>query len=250
MDPEGRRRPENAARDVTVPSPPVAPEGALIARLALARGWIAREAYERLLGSDGSIEEGLLAGGLTTEQLGTLRGALGDKKREAWIGDWLLVRRVGIGGMGSVFEARHRRTGKRSAVKLLLPRLGRDAEFAFRFLREARALARISHPNVVHAYDAGRAGEFYFIAMELVDGQDLQRCLERDGCLSPLRSAEIALAVARALRAIAQAGLVHRDVKPANILIDAAGAVKLVDLGLFHDDLDPGSLGEDYFFGT
>jgi hypothetical protein len=151
--------------------------------------------------------------------------------------------------MGSVFEARHRRTGKRAAVKLLLPRLGKDAEFAFRFLREARALARISHPNVVHAYDAGRDGEFYFIAMELVDGQDLQRCLEKDGCLSPLRSAEVALATARALEAISEAGLVHRDVKPANILIDSGGAVKLADLGLFHDDLDPAGDGL-VFFGT
>src|SRR6185295_14784262 len=132
----------------------------------------------------------------------------------------------------------------------LLPRLGRDPEFSARFLSEARALARISHPNVVHAYDTGRDGHFYFIAMELVEGEDLSRLLLREGCLSPVRSAEVALAVVRALEAIAAAGLVHRDVKPANILLGQGGTVKLADLGLFHDDLDRRIVWDGYVFGT
>ncbi len=230
---------------------------ALIARLALARGWISQESYHRILArmsgefsSSELMEDILRAEGLSGEQLGTLRGALQIPRKEPWMGDWRLVRRIGVGGMGSVFEARHRRTGRRAALKVLLPRLGHDPEFTSRFLHEARALARISHPNVVHAFDAGNAGEFYFIAMELVDGEDLRELLLREGCLAPVRSAEVALGVARALSAIESAGLVHRDVKPANILIDVAGVIKLADLGLFHDDLDPRIIWDGAVFGT
>jgi hypothetical protein len=227
---------------------------ALIARLALAKGWISREEYVEILeraprSPSGSVEDSLRAAGLSGEQIRTLRGALHSEK-EVCIGDWRLHRRVGIGGMGSVFEARHRRTGRRAAIKVLLPRLGREPEFTARFVHEAQALGRISHPNVVHAFDAGRSGDLYFIAMEFVDGEDLQRLLERERCLSPVRSAEIALDVARALEAIEAAGLIHRDVKPSNILIDASGAVKLADLGLFHDDVDPRVLWDGMVFGT
>ncbi len=123
---------------------------ALIARLALARGWISQEAYHLILQRSGGrevapgllVEDDLRAAGLTGEQIRTLCGALRIQKKEVWIGDWRLLRRVGIGGMGSVFEARHRRTGRRVALKILLPRLGRDPEFTARFLREAQALAR------------------------------------------------------------------------------------------------------------
>ncbi len=230
---------------------------ALMARMALARGWISREACESVVqavfdpaGASSGGDAALRAAGLSEEQLQNLRGALHLRRRDGWMGDWRLVRRVGLGGMGSVFESRHDRTGRRAAVKILLPRLGRDPEFRERFLQEAKVLARITHPNVVHAFDAGVDGEFYYLAMEFVDGENLKELLDREGCLSPVRSAEVALAVARALEAIGRVGLIHRDVKPANVLLDDGGAIKLADLGLFRDDLDRRGEGDDSVVGT
>ncbi len=230
---------------------------ALMARMALARGWISREACESVVrtvfeptGASTGSDAALRAAGLSDEQLQNLRGALHLRRRDGWMGDWRLIRRVGLGGMGSVFEARHERTGRRAAVKILLPRLGRDREFRERFLREAKVLARISHPNVVHAFDAGVDGEFYYLAMEFIDGENLKELLDREGCLSPVRSAEVALAVAGALEAIARVGLIHRDVKPANVLLDGGGAIKLADLGLFRDDFEPRGDGDEAVVGT
>ena len=223
------------------------PADVLFARLALARGWISREVYDETLvrlerlqtrGLPKTAEDVLRESGeLHEDRLRVLRRLLGRTTRQARVGDYLLVRQIGSGGTGLVFESRHRRTGRIVALKVLFPRLEKEAGFADRFLREAKVLARIDHGNVVHAYDAGRDGDLYYIVTELVDGRDLRQILTDTGPLSIEGFLDIALALSRGLEAIHLAGLVHRDVKPANVLVArdrSRNDVKLVDLGLFH----------------
>ncbi|MBI4602948.1 MAG: serine/threonine protein kinase, partial [Planctomycetes bacterium] len=213
-----------------------------LARLARSRGWVQDDELERALleadryqalGLEKSVDEILIEGGhLTAEQARSLRDALGLSLRSPRIGDYEVVRRIGIGGMGSVFEARHVRLRQRIALKVLLPRLAKDSRATERFLEEARTLARLNHPNLVHAVDAGRDDELYYLAMEYVEGENLLQRLMRDGPLEPRRSLDVARDVCRALCALEEKGLVHRDVKPANILVAADGTVRLADFGL------------------
>jgi serine/threonine-protein kinase len=214
-----------------------------MARLALARGLISQEDADRALadadrhqalGLEKSVDEVLLERAkLTPEDIRALREGLGWTLRRPRIGDYEVIRRVGLGGMGSVFEARHVRLKQRIALKVLFPRLASDPEIAGRFLEEARALARLSHPHLVHAIDAGRDGEYYYLAMELIEGENLLQVLARNGPMEPAAALEVVGAVAGALAALEEKGLIHRDVKPANILLGPKKTVKLADLGLF-----------------
>ena len=146
---------------------------------------------------------------------------------------YLLLDRIGEGGAGEVYKARHRRTSRLAAVKVLRPELLADPDMVERFAREVRAAGRLDHPHVVRAYDAGRAGAALFIAMEYVDGIDLFRAVRRDGPLPPDRAADYARQAALGLAHAHERGLVHRDVKPHNLLLTGrAGTVKVADLGL------------------
>jgi tRNA A-37 threonylcarbamoyl transferase component Bud32 len=214
-----------------------------MARLALARGLISQDDADRALaeadrhqalGLEKSVDDVLVERGkLTAEDVRALRESLGWTLKRPRIGDYEVLRRVGLGGMGSVFEARHVRLKQRIALKVLFPRLASDPEIAERFLKEARALARLSHPHLVHAIDAGRDGEYYYLAMELIEGENLFQVLARSGPMEPLAALDVVRAVAGALAALEEKGLIHRDVKPANILLGPKKTVKLADLGLF-----------------
>ena len=138
---------------------------------------------------------------------------------------------VGRGGMGAVYRATHPRLGRTVAIKLLRAERARSPDFAERFLREARALARLAHPSIVALHDAGeREGRLYLV-MEHVDGANLRRVL-REGRLAPARALAIARDLCAALEYAHAAGVVHRDLKPENVLVDAEGRVKLADFGL------------------
>jgi serine/threonine-protein kinase len=144
-----------------------------------------------------------------------------------------LMEQVGRGGMGAVYRAIQINMGRTVALKLMRPRLARDSRYLERFLREARACAQLSHPNIVQAIDAGRDKGYYYFAMEFVDGDSLRRLIARDGRLPEERCVRIAIEIARALDHAARFGLVHRDVKPENILVErTTGTAKLADLGL------------------
>lgn len=139
---------------------------------------------------------------------------------------------AGRGGMGIVYRAEQLSIGRTVALKVLPPRAARDRRFVDRFLREAKAAARLNHPNVVSAIDAGKAGPLVYFVMEYVDGETAAALVEREGPLPVPRAVEILLGVARALEHAAAHGLVHRDVKPDNIMLARDGRVLLCDLGL------------------
>ncbi len=134
--------------------------------------------------------------------------------------------------MGRVFKAKHRIMNRLVAVKILSPELFRSAGARARFRREAEAAARLTHPHVVAAYDAGEADGRDFLVMEFVEGQNLSDKITRDGPL-PVRAALAYVAqAARGLAYAHAAGVVHRDVKPANLLLNKGGVVKVLDMGL------------------
>ncbi|MEM6992651.1 MAG: serine/threonine-protein kinase [Myxococcota bacterium] len=154
-----------------------------------------------------------------------------------------LIRRIGIGGMGAVYEAEHTHLRKRVAVKLLRAELARDESFRRRFLREARAASAVDHAHVVAISDSGETEDGHvFLAMELLTGQDLRQLLKEEPVLSWARAREILLQVTSALRAAHARKIVHRDIKPSNVfLVDKPvetsddaheDFVKLVDFGI------------------
>jgi serine/threonine protein kinase len=142
-----------------------------------------------------------------------------------------VLKLLGRGGMGAVYLARQKSLDRLVALKLLAPKPGLDAEFAERFGREARALARLSHPNIVAVHDFGRAEGLYYFLMEYVDGTSL-RDLMRQANLRPQQALALVPQICDALQFAHDEGVVHRDIKPENILIDRKGRIKIADFGL------------------
>ncbi|HVA57349.1 MAG: serine/threonine-protein kinase [Gemmatimonadaceae bacterium] len=148
-----------------------------------------------------------------------------------------VLRKLGEGGMGRVYLAEHVRMGRKSAVKVMNPGLGHDADAITRFNREASNASRISHPHVAAVYDFGETSDgLIYLAMEFVDGPSLTTLIARHGALPPLRAAAIVRQAADALAAAHDMGIVHRDLKPDNILVaktpDGSDLVKVVDFGI------------------
>src|SRR4051812_4718484 len=144
-----------------------------------------------------------------------------------------IERTLGRGGMATVYLARDRELDRRVAVKVLAGNLADDESYRARFLREARLAARLAHPNVVRVFDAGADGQGGLqIVREYVDGATLAGELRRRGPLPPAEVAELGVQLCGALEAAHEAGLVHRDVKPQNILVARDGTAKLSDFGI------------------
>ena len=144
---------------------------------------------------------------------------------------------LGAGGMGRVYKARQLQLDRMVALKILSPALGRDPSFAERFTREAKALALLNHPNIVHIYDFGQTPSgpgmhsFWFLVMELVDGVNLRQAM-RAGRIAPAEVLAIIPKLCDALHYAHENGVLHRDIKPENILLDNEGRVKVADFGL------------------
>jgi tRNA A-37 threonylcarbamoyl transferase component Bud32 len=146
-------------------------------------------------------------------------------------GRYRLVRRIGVGGMGEVWEADDTVLGRRVALKVLVQELADDARATKRFVREARAAAKLTHPNVARVYDFGRGPGLPYLVMELLEGDTLADRLA-GGPLPPAEAARIGAAVADALDAAHSRGIIHRDIKPGNVLLTPAGEVKVMDFGI------------------
>jgi thiol-disulfide isomerase/thioredoxin len=148
------------------------------------------------------------------------------------LGRYRLLSKLGQGGMGAVYLAHDPRLDRRVALKVLPPDVAPDAAAPARFRREAQALARLAHPGIVQVHDADEDGGRLFLVMEHAEGEDLARRVRRAGPLPPAEAADCARQAALALHHAHQRGLIHRDVKPSNLLLTPDGRVKLLDLGL------------------
>jgi serine/threonine protein kinase len=176
---------------------------------------------------------------LTTFQAGQL---LKGKSRGFIIaGKYKLLEHLGAGGMATVFLCEHVSMHRRVAIKVLPPAQAKDPGAVERFYREARAVATLDHPNLVRAHDIDHQGDMHFLVMEYVEGSSLQDIVRKHGPLSVERAAHYVRQAAVGLDHAHGAGLVHRDIKPGNILVDRSGTVKILDMGLarfFHDEGD------------
>ena len=148
------------------------------------------------------------------------------------IGNYTLVEKLGSGGLSSVYLAEHQLIQRRAAIKILLEDDTVERSLLQRFYREAQAAASLDHPNIVRLYDVASEGDTHYIVMEHVKGRDLQRLVAEDGRLEFDTCADYVAQIAFALEHAHQAGLIHRDVKPANCIASEDGLVKLLDLGL------------------
>ena len=142
-----------------------------------------------------------------------------------------ILRLIGKGGMGAVYKARQPALDRFVALKVLPPAVASDPGFAERFNREARALARLNHPNIVAVHDFGKAGALHYLLMEFVDGANLRE-VERAGELTSEQALAIVPQICEALQFAHNEGIVHRDIKPENLLLDKKGRLKITDFGI------------------
>ena len=147
------------------------------------------------------------------------------------IAGYRIEERIGRGGMGVVYRAQHLNLQRRAAIKIIAPDLAESEGFRERFTREARIAAALQHPNIVTVYDAGEVDGMLYLAMQFIQGEDLAAILRAEGRLRPYRAIDVCRQVASALDAAHAMGLIHRDVKPANVLIEGRNAF-LTDFGL------------------
>jgi hypothetical protein len=188
---------------------------------------------------------------------GELPPAIGDLPVGAGIASYRIDQLVGRGGMASVYRATDVRLDRPVALKVLTPQLSSDSGFRQRFIRESRSAASVDHPNIIPIFEAGESDGVLFIAMRYVTGQDVRALIEREGRISPARTVSIVTQVASALDTAHARGLIHRDVKPANMLLATLGTattpdhVYLSDFGLSKVSVSAPSLtGTGQFLGT
>jgi serine/threonine protein kinase len=157
---------------------------------------------------------------------------LGGKYKGFFLGKYKLLGHLGTGGMSSVYLAEHMQLGDERAIKVLPKSRVKDATYLARFQLEAKAIASLNHPNIVLAYDIDNEDDVHYIVMEYVDGVDLQQLVKRDGAVDFPIVADLIAQAARGLEHAHANGVIHRDVKPANLLIDKKGSIRLLDMGL------------------
>ena len=155
-------------------------------------------------------------------------------------GRYELLRQVASGGMATIYEALDTRLDRKVALKIMHAHLANDEEFVNRFIKEAKATAALSHPNIVSVQDQGwnQGGTpAVFLVMEFIDGHTLRDYLFERGSLSPAEAVNFLIPIVSALSAAHKIGIVHRDIKPENVLISTTGRIKIADFGLARGDL-------------
>src|SRR5438445_1706286 len=147
-------------------------------------------------------------------------------------GRYPVLERLGSGGMADVFLAEDAQLGRKVALKLLHRRFSEDPGFVERFRREAQSAAGLQHPNVVSVYDRGTYDDTYYIAMEYLPGRTLKQLIRQDAPLDPVRAIDITIQILKAARFAHRRGVIHRDLKPHNVIIDDADHAKVTDFGI------------------
>ncbi len=173
----------------------------------------------------------LIRDGLLT-RFQTKQIKIGRYKRFEIAGKYRLLELLGVGGMGAVYLCEHVFMKRLVAIKVLPTDKLQDPSALLRFYREARAVAALDHPNIVRAYDIDKYEQLHFLVMEYVDGASLQEVVARHGPLDPVRAAHYTAQAAHGLHHAHQLGMVHRDIKPGNLLLERTGVVKILDMGL------------------
>ena len=147
-------------------------------------------------------------------------------------GQFKLLKKIGEGGMGAVYLAEDTIAGRQVAIKLLPKKYAANSEFLSRFRREARASGQLNHVNIVAVHTAGEELGHHYLVMEYVEGEPLDRLLDRSGALPWPKALEIVMQTARGLKHAHEHGIIHRDIKPSNIIVTPQGVAKILDLGL------------------
>lgn len=268
------RAPHTAA---TVDFPPIPAEGLAAAREAAIAGRdssisITVERFVQLLQESGLLNAGemdevrlALPQHASTESLAEslyrqgkltkfqLTRVIQGKAKSLFLGNYVVQDKIGQGGMGLVVKARHRVMQRIVAIKLLSTTTMKSTDAVRRFHREVEAAARLNHPNIVTAFDADQANGTHFLVMEYVDGCNLAHLVRNQGPLTIKRAIEFLLQAGRGLEYAHAHGIVHRDIKPGNLLIDRSGIVKILDLGLArqqNDDQASDLTGSGQIMGT
>lgn len=169
---------------------------------------------------------------LSSQQVSSLSKLVNSGKKTYHIAGYELLSKVGQGGMGAVYKARQKSVDRIVALKVLPPKLARDAEFVERFFREARSVAKLNHQNIVRGIDVGESDGFHFFAMEFVDGESVRHLMRKTGRIEDKKALDIIIQITKALEHAHRNDLIHRDIKPDNILYTKNGVAKLADLGL------------------
>ncbi len=236
-------------------------EDFLFAQEAQNLGYVSEEQVEEgfllqtRMSEDLKIDERLAVilvkrGWLADEQARRVYGIIEPEGARSQIEGYRLVQKIGRGAMGTVYKAIHKGLHRVVAIKILRRDLVADKTQIERLKREAQLLADLDHPNIVRAFDAGESNGFPYLVMEYVEGDTLREYIAKSGTLGDEEALRITRAMADALEKARRMGVVHRDVKPGNILISKSGTPKLMDLGLAKGPLDPGLTQHGATVGT
>ncbi|HMO37409.1 MAG TPA: serine/threonine-protein kinase, partial [Gemmatales bacterium] len=195
------------------------------------------DGYVTNLQQEGSVDEdpAKLASRMVKDGLITVfqaRQMLRGRYRGFFLGKYKVLEPIGSGGMADVYLCEHITMKHKVAIKILPIEKLKDPSLLGRFKREAQAIAALNHPNVVRAFDLDNEGNLHYLVTEYVDGCNLQDFIKKNGPMAPERAANCIAQAAAGLQHIQEADLVHRDIKPGNLLLDRSGVVKLLDLGL------------------
>jgi len=218
--------PQNTFGQVAIELGFVTPDK-VVQAVALQRTLFAQQNVKKRLG-----ELLLEKGWMSVEQVQRVYDEQGKRGVHAQIAGYKVIQKIGQGAMGTVFKAHQVSMDRVVAVKVLSPNYAQNDRFVERFFREARAVAKLNHPNIIQGIDVGVSNGVHYFAMEYIDGPTVGQLLKRGGALDEKRSINVVLQIARALDHAHRLGLVHRDIKPENVMLTRQGIAKLCDLGL------------------
>lgn len=214
-----------------------------LAHALISRGLLTREEVQNCRAGSGeagpnALLARLVSAGCLTANQAERAGKELDTLLGQQIPGYQLLEKLGQGAMGTVYKARQMSMNRLVAVKVLHPRLAANPEFLGRLTREAHLAARLSHNNIIQAIDVGSAGPLHYFVMELVEGRPIRELLDAGKLYEEREAVEIILQIAQALQHAHRRGLIHRDVKPANIVLTTDGIAKLADLGMARETDD------------